>query len=215
MIPIGYEDAKHFKETRKLPGGSWKAWLSSCYQVVEQRFRFMCAWPLLVGMSVAMIELAPDTRVSFRSAARSDYNRSDSLRFLAYFIAMIDCLSGASAKGIEDTYRGRAFSNHRRYIPFTIHEWSPTSTAHILHSIRPQHVSLPLSRTTDADFYCNLLYGYYMIKKDDSILPLLYDEYRRVYYEKHHDDPLILPPIAFTLMFAEDKDVNDYFLQRL
>lgn len=206
MIPNGFDDALRFKNTLSLPLGSWRCWLAECFYVVETKHKFACSWATLVGMSVAMMELQPATRVEFRQAAMQDYNRSQHTRFLVYFVAMIDALSGASYDGMASTYRGKMFDKHRATIPFGVLEWphsdsaAAINTSHILKAIQPLHVSYPLSRETDADFYANLLYGYYAVNGDERVLPMLYAEYK-----------LNEQCATFSALLAHDERLRVYF----
>lgn len=181
MIPSGFDDALQFKNTRKLPLGSWRKWLAECFVIVELRHKFLCSWATLVGMSVAMLELQPETRLEFRQTAKRDFNRSQYRRFLVYFVAMVDALSGASREGIAQTYRGSMFRHFRDYVPFSVLEWPHSdaveNTSYILHRIQPHNVAYPISRESDNDFYTYLLYGYYAINGNKQIISKLYYEY--------------------------------------
>ena len=104
--PRGFEQVYNFYETRRIPLGSWHEWLQECYRCVSVRYKFNCTWSTLVGMTAGMLAHAHESsRKEFCEAVRASFKRTDTRRFLCYFVLLSHLLAAntdSESKGEED-----------------------------------------------------------------------------------------------------------------
>lgn len=174
--PRGYDAALEFYKTKRIPLGSWANWLAACYDIVEKHYAFMCSWPMLVGMSVGMFEKRPASRVEFRRSVRFAFNRPAEQRFLVYFVALIDALSGGDRDEMLKTFRGDIGRTCVRRLPGSVFDWPDTAagTIRLLESIRPISTAFPRSRDGYANTFPQLVYGYYVTTRSPRAIRVLY-----------------------------------------
>jgi hypothetical protein len=180
MTPDGYVEALQFHETRTLPLKSWHHWLQACYLTIDKHYNYACSWPLLVGMSVGMLEELPGTLAEFRLVVAKEYKRPAERRFVIFFVSLIDALAGGTDADLARCYRERIGIGLRHRIPTHPVRWphsdAPINTSIILSRLQRQNAARPIDRGDDSDFYMHLLYGYYLTTHNVDALDCLYDE---------------------------------------
>lgn len=214
MRPRGFEDAVAFKHARKFPLGSMKDWIDECYSVVETRFHFACSWETLVGMTAGLIFVKPTLAKYIHRIAVKSFKRPNEERFLMYFLALVDALTGASDAELQVTYRGTKGRSLRKAIPASVIEWPHSyekrNGSHILADIRPEHSTLPATRESTSDFYVYLLYGYYVTSGDERALECLFDEYTNT----PASGTVTEKSLVFDAVFLDNEQVRQYFHKR-
>ena len=174
MRPNGFDEALEFYKHGKVPLGSWKAWLTSCFEIVERRYSFKCSWISLVGMTVGMLN--SKTIKSFERSVKGMFKRSDERRFLLYFVALAHRLAGASYSKMCSFYQIGLIRNVGKQIPDSILNWpkpDKRSANDIIRDLQSCGVAIPLPVNKAMDFYLHLLYGYYVTSRDQRIVNLL------------------------------------------
>ena len=172
MVPDGYEEALKYLETRKIPLGSWRAWLHSCQSVVDKHYKFACSWYSLVGLTIGMLKDQKSNK-SYIQYAHSIKGASNS-RFLFYFMALAHALTGASSEELIKTYPNFKISKRLRFLaPSSVLDIEPNKFKKLIQSIRPFSVLPPHFMHEEAECLALLLHGVYITSGDSQVLARL------------------------------------------
>lgn len=203
---LGLNEAHRFAQTRRIPLGSWQAWVRVCYHEIVQLHRFRCSWAALLGLTVGMIR-ALDQADKFAEETSRMFQRPEEHRFLLFFVALADYLSGRTPAALAKTYGGRIGSNiglrMQRGVPRSLLAWPVDGTTRILTVLGGQQFSVPLARDTDADFFVYLLHGYYVASLDTAALSVL----------REHANACV-DTVAFTALQAADPAIARLMSER-
>lgn len=158
MFARAFLEAQKFRGTPPL--GSWTAWLLACCDEVERRHSFKCNWPLLVGMTAAMIVTSRDHQRYERELNRI-LQRAEERRFVELFA--VHALLLANHRSFT-CLRAQHIST-KAWTPHSVLDWVTmcARVPRILHTIKSQETCLPSTvhhTTFNSDFVASVLFGY-------------------------------------------------------